>query len=95
VFGTADDRSVYTSSNANNYRRFAGIGSDNGVYSIAIYTDSSNVQAVDNRKFGSRHPSVCQFTMCDASVRAIAHNTNITTLGRLSQRDDGETIGEF
>jgi prepilin-type N-terminal cleavage/methylation domain-containing protein len=95
VFGTADDRSVYTASNANNYRRFAGTGSDGGIYSIAVYVDSQSVQALDNRKFGSRHPGICQFVMCDGSVRAIRNNIDIVTLGRLSMRDDGESIGDF
>lgn len=95
VFGSADDRSVYTSGNANNYRRFAGLGSDQGAYSIAVYVETSNVQTVDNRKFGSRHPGVCQFTMCDASVRTIRENTSLETLGRLAAKDDGESIGDF
>lgn len=95
IFGTADDRSAYSSGNANNYRRFAGLGSDNGAYTVAVFTETSNVQAVDNRKFGSRHPGVCQFVLCDASVRAIRDQMDLNTLGRLAQRDDGESLGDF
>lgn len=94
-WGTADDRSVYNSGNANNSRRFAGLGSDGGQYTIAIFVESQSVQALDNRKFGSRHPNVCQFVLCDGSVRPLRTNIDVTTLTRLSVRDDGEPIGEF
>jgi hypothetical protein len=96
VFGTADDRTVYSEQNHNNFRRFAGIGSDGGIYSIARYVDSQSVQAVDNRKFGSRHPGVCQFVLCDGSVKAVRDNIDIDTLTRLANREDGLAIsGEF
>lgn len=98
--GTADDRSVYTSRNANNYRRFAGRGiaanmPSGEIYSVARYNFIDFVQAVDNRKFGSRHPGICQFVMCDGSVAAIKETINIDTYGRLANREDGEAIGEY
>jgi hypothetical protein len=95
VWGTADDRSVYTSGNANNYRRFAGLGSDGQAYTIATYVQSASIQATDNRKFGSRHPSVCQFTYCDGSVKAVSTNVDVTPLSRLAQKDDGFAIGDY
>ena len=87
--GTADDRSVYTSANANNSRRFAGLGSDMGIYNLARYDSNSFVQATDNRKFGSAHPSGCQFVMCDGSVRMISDRVDVSTLSKLSRRADG------
>jgi prepilin-type N-terminal cleavage/methylation domain-containing protein len=95
VYGTADDRTVYSMGNANNFRRFAGIGGDGVSYSLGLYVDSNSVQAVDNRKFGSRHPSVCQFVLCDGSVKAIPNNIDIKILGRLANREDGEVIGDY
>jgi prepilin-type N-terminal cleavage/methylation domain-containing protein/prepilin-type processing-associated H-X9-DG protein len=89
VQGTGDDRSVYTSSNANNSRRFAGLGSDMGIYNLARYDSNSFVQATDNRKFGSGHPSGCQFVMCDGSVRMMSDRVDVATLSKLSQRADG------
>jgi prepilin-type N-terminal cleavage/methylation domain-containing protein len=95
VFGTGDDRSVYNESNHNNFRRFAGLGYDGVQYSIARYVDSQSVQAVDNRKFGSRHPGVCQFVLCDGSVASIKETIDITVLGNLAERDDGNSIGNY
>lgn len=44
------------------------------------------------RKFGSYHPSVSQFVMCDASVRPLSIVIDTTNLHRLAVRNDGETI---
>jgi len=95
VWGTADDRTVYSMNNNNNQRRFAGLGGDGVAYSLATFVDSASVQAVDNRKFGSRHPGICQFALCDGSVKAIQTNINLQILSRLANREDGETIGDF
>ena len=95
VFGTGDDRSVYSETNHNNFRRFAGLGYDGVQYSIARYVESASVQAVDNRKFGSRHPGVCQFVLCDGSVVGIKETIDITVLSNLSERDDGQVIGNY
>jgi prepilin-type N-terminal cleavage/methylation domain-containing protein len=95
VFGTADDRTVYSMNNANNFRRFAGLGGDAVVYSLATFVDTNSVQAVDNRKFGSRHPGICQFVLCDGSVKGIQVNVDLKILTRLANREDGEPIGDF
>ena len=106
-FGTADDRSIYNAQNANNYRRYAGremeeIPADSGVIQpngelnrIAIYNFQDFVQGDDNRRFGSRHPGICQFVFCDGSVKQIQNSINIDTLGRLANREDGEAIGDY
>jgi prepilin-type N-terminal cleavage/methylation domain-containing protein len=44
------------------------------------------------RKFGSYHPSVCQFVFCDSSVRAISTVCDTSNLRRFAVRDDGEQI---
>jgi prepilin-type N-terminal cleavage/methylation domain-containing protein len=95
VYGTADDRTIYSESNHNNFRRFAGTGADGVLYSLGLYVDSNSVQAVDNRKFGSRHPGICQFVLCDGSVKGIQNNIDIKILGRLANREDGEVIGDY
>lgn len=95
IFGTADDRTVYSMNNSNNFRRFAGLGGDDVAYSLATFVESQSVQAVDNRKFGSRHPTVCQFVFCDGSVKGIQTNIDLRILTRLANREDGEPIGEF
>ncbi|HEV7279455.1 MAG TPA: DUF1559 domain-containing protein [Pirellulaceae bacterium] len=45
--------------------------------------------------WGSVHPGVCQFTLCDGSVRAIANSLDTNTLHRLSVRDDGKPVDGF
>jgi prepilin-type N-terminal cleavage/methylation domain-containing protein len=40
--------------------------------------------------FGSWHTGVCQFVLCDGSVRAISVNIDPTNLRRLADRNDGE-----
>ena len=42
--------------------------------------------------FGSAHPGICQFAMCDGSVVAYSTSTNPTVLGYLANRDDGQVI---
>jgi hypothetical protein len=73
----------------------AGLGGDGVAYSLASFVDSASVQAVDNRKFGSRHPGICQFALCDGSVRPIPVNIDLKILTRLGNREDGESIGDF
>jgi hypothetical protein len=95
-WGTKEDRSVYTSANANNYRRFGGMDAD-GVtpYKLDDFNFDDVVKGIDNRAFGSMHPGVVQFVLCDGSVRAIRKGLDINILGRLTQRDDGQVIGDY
>jgi prepilin-type N-terminal cleavage/methylation domain-containing protein len=48
--------------------------------------------AMWSRKFGSYHPGICQFVMCDGSVRVIRNNIDPENLRRLAVRNDGEII---
>jgi prepilin-type N-terminal cleavage/methylation domain-containing protein len=40
--------------------------------------------------FGSSHPGVVQFVMCDGSVQPLGRDINPTVLDRMAQRNDGE-----
>lgn len=42
--------------------------------------------------FGGPHPGVCQFVLCDGSVRALSVTIDTNNLGRLADRADGQTI---
>jgi hypothetical protein len=38
--------------------------------------------------FGSWHPGICHFVMCDGAVLAISNNVDLLILGRFAGRDD-------
>jgi prepilin-type N-terminal cleavage/methylation domain-containing protein len=96
-YGTQEDRSIYTSTNANNYRRFAGLSSNNEIHVLQIYSPDPiwNAQVINNRSFGSRHPGICQFVMGDGRVIALKNSTSATVLTRLAMREDGQVVGDF
>jgi prepilin-type N-terminal cleavage/methylation domain-containing protein len=48
-----------------------------------------------NRQFGSYHPGVCQFVMCDGSVMALPVSVSELVLSRLSNRHDGQPIPNY
>jgi len=45
--------------------------------------------------FGSWHPGICQFAFADGRVAALRNTISTITLGQLSHRADGSTIGEY
>jgi prepilin-type N-terminal cleavage/methylation domain-containing protein len=77
------DDSIYNDDN-NTHFRFAGPG-----FPLALSRlDMANI----GTRFGSYHPGICQFAMCDGSVQALRTSVDATNLGRLSDRADGQTI---
>jgi hypothetical protein len=46
-------------------------------------------------KFGSYHPGICQFALCDGSVRPIPVTIDLKVLGWLANRSDGQIIPDF
>jgi prepilin-type N-terminal cleavage/methylation domain-containing protein len=55
-------------------------------------TPSKNADAFYGRKFGSYHTGVCQFVLCDGSVKAISTNISGENLRRYAVRNDNEII---
>lgn len=53
---------------------------------------STTADAFYARRFGSFHTGVCQFTLCDGSVRAVRTSISPITLRLLAVRNDGEVI---
>jgi len=45
---------------------------------------------LDTVSFGSSHPGVVQFAMCDGSVQSITREIDAKVLDRMAQRNDGE-----
>jgi prepilin-type N-terminal cleavage/methylation domain-containing protein len=83
---SAGDGSIYNGDPANNNAaRIAGPS-----HPLArTPRDAYNVQ------FGSYHADVCQFVLCDGSVRAIPVTVNGTVLSRLSVRNDSQVVPDF
>ena len=52
-----------------------------------------NDNVLPERRFGSWHPGVCQFVLCDGSVRGVSNNIDILTLTWLTIRNDGRVTG--
>ena len=50
-----------------------------------------NTEQVTNR-FGSAHPGVCQFSLCDGSVRSIKVSISADSIRKLANRMDGEVV---
>lgn len=93
-FGTNEDRSVFNSSNANNYRRFAGVASDGSQRPLQLPGNlpASLINGISNQAFGGPHTGVCVFVFGDATVRTVSTSVDITTLTRLAHRQDGQVI---
>ncbi len=53
-------------------------------------TPSTTGDAFYARRFGSWHTGVCQFTLCDGSVRAVRTSIDPANLRRYAVRNDGE-----
>ena len=45
--------------------------------------------------FGSVHPGVVQFALCDGSVRGISHTIDLFVQWRIADRADGLPVGQF
>ena len=48
-----------------------------------------------SRGFNSSHTGICQFALCDGSVRAISESISMRTYNALGSRAGGEVLGEF
>jgi prepilin-type N-terminal cleavage/methylation domain-containing protein len=57
-------------------------------------TPSTRGDAFFARRFGSVHAGVCQFTLCDGSVRAVRTSIDANNLRRYAVRNDGEVIND-
>jgi prepilin-type N-terminal cleavage/methylation domain-containing protein len=74
--------STYNGDNGQPFKK-AGVGNP----IIRSPTQTGNMS-----RFGSWHPGVCQFVMGDGSIRIIRNEIDLTTLGYLAHRFDGNAI---
>jgi prepilin-type N-terminal cleavage/methylation domain-containing protein/prepilin-type processing-associated H-X9-DG protein len=104
--GKNEDRSVYSSANANNYSRNVGVNvTSAGVEQIFRIVPSEldqNTTALNNASFGGPHSSVCMFVFVDGSVKGLRKDLppgtivggklNPDVLHYLGVRNDGHAI---
>jgi prepilin-type N-terminal cleavage/methylation domain-containing protein len=93
--GRNEDRSVFSGDNANNYRRLIGINGSDVRKLVSDIDADLTTWPLCNSSFGSHHPGICQFVMCDGSVRAIKVTLDTLTLQYLGQRSDGQVISSL
>jgi prepilin-type N-terminal cleavage/methylation domain-containing protein len=74
--------STYNGDNGQPFKK-AGVGNP----IIRAPTQTGNMS-----RFGSWHPGVCRFVMGDGAVRVIRNEIDLTTLGYLAHRFDGNAI---
>jgi prepilin-type N-terminal cleavage/methylation domain-containing protein len=89
--GLNEDRSVFSSSNAKNALRLAGLDPD-GVTQYPLDTSDQDAATASNEYFGGPHSGICMFVFCDGSVKGVKNTVDITTLTRLACRNDGMPI---
>lgn len=56
---------------------------------------SYKINGTNAWSFGSHHMGGAQFVLADGSVRFITENIDGMTLNRISERNDGDVVGEF
>jgi prepilin-type N-terminal cleavage/methylation domain-containing protein len=79
-----DDNSVYNPDFHPTFCRYGGPGSP--------IAGGPSEQLRQNSQFGSWHPGVCQFVLCDGSVRPITSSLNTDVLASLTNISDGRII---
>ncbi len=89
--GLNEDRSVFSSSNAKNALRLAGLDPD-GVTQYPLDTSEQDSATASNDYFGGPHVGICMFVFCDGSVKGVSTSVDLTTLTRLACRNDGLPI---
>jgi hypothetical protein len=69
------------------------VGDDADIRRWGVEPPLRDTQSVVNRfVFGSRHPNVCQFVLCDGSVRRVSFTIDAQTHARLANRRDGQPV---
>jgi prepilin-type N-terminal cleavage/methylation domain-containing protein len=87
------DNSIYNPDYKKNCARFGGITLSGTKYPLARMDDGLiGSPSLPSWRFGSWHPSVCQFVFGDGSVRSINVDVDLVLLGRLLHRYDGKAV---
>jgi prepilin-type N-terminal cleavage/methylation domain-containing protein len=89
----AGDNSVYNGDDIRTIVRVAGRQSPGPIDRPLAFSATDSYRP--DERFGSYHAGVCQFVMCDGSVRMIQASIDIEILTRLAVRNDGLPVGDF
>jgi prepilin-type N-terminal cleavage/methylation domain-containing protein len=92
--GKNEDRSHFGGQNNSN-RRCAGIQQNNTANVRPLRPANDQNGTFANQSFGGPHPGICEFVMCDGSIRKVNINVNINTLTYMATRQNGESVGDF
>ena len=87
--GKNEDRSVF-SAVRNTHRRMMGIGT--GSNQRPLLNPKVQEAALANSSFGGPHPGVCEFALCDGSVRPVRISADLLMLTYLVSRADGQSV---
>ena len=95
--GRSEDRSVFNgdletgpvSREAGHIRNAAGQIDSASVRPLA---KGPNDEFLFNAVFGSYHPGICQFVLCDGAVRNVSITVDNEVLARLANRMDGQVV---
>jgi hypothetical protein len=94
-FGQAEagDNSIYNGDDIRTIVRVAGRQTRGAIDRPPAVSPTDSYRREE--RFGSYHAGVCQFVLCDGSVRAIQNAINLDTLTRLTERNDGLPVGDY
>lgn len=73
---------------------FVGYDLDNTRWTTRPWTPLPDRSLPAYDRFGSAHPSGCQFVFCDGSVKAISYSIDAEVHRRLGNRQDGRPIDD-
>jgi type II secretory pathway pseudopilin PulG len=73
---------------------FVGYDWDTVRWANVQWTPLPDASGAATQRFGSAHPSGCQFIFCDGSVRAISFEIDGAVHRRLGNRQDGQPIDD-
>lgn len=79
------DGSIYNGDHEWWYSRVAGAG-------MPLCDGPDDTSAFHATRFGSDHVGICQFVLCDGSVRALPNSTPTDVLALLTQRNDNQSF---
>jgi prepilin-type N-terminal cleavage/methylation domain-containing protein len=83
------DGSIYNGDYPRNFTRIGGLPS------FSLGQGPNDTSGPYHCRFGSWHPGICQFVFADGHLAILSNDIDITTLGLLCVRNDGQPIPPY